>query len=249
MLRSTLHTIVTHRFAVGLSAVALLGGGAALASPAGPFGSLTDDVVPLQTVPPEIPATPDVVLTEDVEEEEMPELETLEEPGEEEVVEDAPEVQEGAEEDDGLEEDDGPGWALGSDHADLAGFCEARIAEAAEAEVAEAEAELREDGAEPVGVPPFCDVDGEQVAPNAHGRSVSDQARNAERPAAGPPSWANSNRPSDVPQGPPSDVPRGDDDDADEESEDDPDATVAPAGGDVEPGGPPEHANARANRN
>jgi hypothetical protein len=244
MLRSTLHTIMTHRFAVGLSAVALLGGGAALASPAGPFDLLPNDI------PDGIPATdaPDVVSSAEPEVE-LPEVEALVDP--EEVVGEDLEVPEGTEVNDEPEEDDGNAWALGRADGDdqqtrVADFCEERVAEAEAADGVE--------GAEAPGIPSFCrEENGGPVPPNAHGRDMAQQARSGERPdGSGRPPWAGSNRPDDVPPGPPADVPRGDDANEDDDSvgTDPADTeTVAPAGeSDVEQGGPPAHANARANR-
>lgn len=234
-----LSTVLTSKVAVSASALALLGGGAALATnvaeqPPEPAVSVLDSVPPDGgPVEPDVPAGEDVV---DVLEDEP---EAIEDEGDED--QDAQAVE--------APEEEGNAWALGSDDARLGEFCAARMAEAEAPDGEAVEGDAEED-AESVGVPPFCTAgeDGGPVAPNAHGQDTAEQARSGDRPDdAGPPESASSNRPDDVPPGPPADVPRGDEEADEGESE----APVEPAGEpDATDDGPPANANAngRANR-
>lgn len=181
MTRTALRALFTLKAAVGVAAVALLGGGAALASP----GDLSD-------------APPEVELSEleegsagqqglDIAAEAIDRDEALPEgaPERPAVIEELEldvAVPERAEAD----EPGGEGWALGRADDDQ----ERRLEEFCEAREAEAEAAGAEEG---TGIPPFCTAgeDGIPVAPGQYGRDIAEQARDGARPeGAGPPPWA-----------------------------------------------------------
>jgi hypothetical protein len=247
-----MRTILTHRFAVGFSAVALLGGGAALAAPGSPLTPL--DVVP----PEETPVVPDVVPTDDdqTEPEESEDVVSGDLGSVEEQEIDEGEVdQEEIVEEDVDQEEDGDRWALGrSDDPEaqqlrVQAFCDALRDEldedvTTEDDLTDGDEALDDDSS----LPPFCTagLGGSAVAPNAHGQATAAAARDRDRPDdAGPPAWANANRPDDGPPGPPTDVPRGEEDDV-EDTADESDGSIEST--DADDDGPPPHANARANR-
>jgi hypothetical protein len=219
MMISSIRTIATNKAAITVAAMALLGGGAALASPGGsPPDGVPPDVasLPLDTVPPEeLPVVPEPMLVD-----ETGAPDDAASVADDRVYPPAPLVdgEDGA-------EDDGPNWALGNT---------AVVDGLSQQQRVEAFCQAREDAAEANGsngVPPFCTSDdGNPEPPNAFGQRMAEAARGGELgedddEGAGPPPWAGrpdgasddtasddveverAGPPAGVPAGPPAGVP------------------------------------------
>ncbi|MFU8841070.1 MAG: hypothetical protein ACNA8R_10150 [Nitriliruptoraceae bacterium] len=202
MMSNSIRSIVTSKAAITVAAVALLGGGAALAAPGEvlPF----DDEDEVSTDPQEADEDADgagqqgldvadeargrnrdvAVFCEDVPQAAFcrgPSEQEADDVPEDETTEDAPDEPEEP------EEPEGNAWALGRQDEGQQGrveaFCDARIAAAAV------------NGSN--GVPPFCTAgdEGDPIPPNALGQRMAEPARGGELgededDGAGPPPWA-----------------------------------------------------------